>query len=247
MEEHLRKTYTADEIQSEPFTSFSTKDAVVWIDPLDGTSDFVKGNLPAVTVLIGLAIKGYSRVGIIHNPFSIDDQEKSMTYFGTGEHGAYQVPYDHEMDVDSTMKREIEYLKPFDHEAEPEKDHKVRVAASLSHFSETMQNIIKTIEPVEICRIGGAGNKCNNLAIGNVDCYIHPSKGLMYWDLCAPESLIKGMGGYSTNLSCERLTYPVDGDRKMKGLILARNPPMYRMVTQRMGDMLKNILTIVKL
>lgn len=44
-------------------------------------------------------------------------------------------------------------------------------------------------------RIGGAGNKCVHLALGNVDSYIYPSLGCMYWDLCAPESLIKAMGG----------------------------------------------------
>jgi len=65
----LRKTYTADEISSELFETFDTDEAVVWIDPLDGTSDFVKGNLTAVTVLIGLAIKGKSRLGVVHKPF----------------------------------------------------------------------------------------------------------------------------------------------------------------------------------
>ena len=93
-----------------------------------------------------------------------------------------------------------------------------------------MQEIINTIAPVEIVRLGGAGNKCNNLAIGTVDCYLHPSPGLKYWDLCAPEALVKGMGGYSTNLAQERLTYSLEGDRKIKGLILARNPPMYKMI-----------------
>lgn len=170
-----------------------------------------------------------------------------MTFFGTGEHGAFKVPYNKEMNHEEMGAREIEYLQPFEHQAEPAEDHKVKVAASLSHFNERMQSIINTIEPVEICRIGGAGNKCNNLAIGNVDSYIHPSPGLCYWDLCAPESLIKGMGGYSTNLMQERLRYPLDGDRKIKGLILARNPPMYRMISRRMGDVLKNILQTVKL
>ena len=69
----LMKTYAADEVQTENFETFNTKDAVVWVDPLDGTSDFVKGNLPAVTVLIGLSINGKSRAGIIHNPFSFED------------------------------------------------------------------------------------------------------------------------------------------------------------------------------
>ena len=60
--------------------------------------------------------------------------------------------------------------------------------------------VIQTIDPVEIKRIGGAGNKCCNVAIGNVDAYMHPSPGMKYWDLCAPETLIKAMGGYATNV-----------------------------------------------
>ena len=85
----MRQTYQADEVYSESFDTFNTKDAVVWVDPLDGTSDFVKGNLPAVTVLIGLSIDGKSRAGVVHNPFSFVDQSQSLTYFGTAEHGVY--------------------------------------------------------------------------------------------------------------------------------------------------------------
>ena len=54
----LGKTFADDGIEKEEFSKFNTRDAVVWIDPLDGTSDFVAGNLPAVTVLIGVSIKG---------------------------------------------------------------------------------------------------------------------------------------------------------------------------------------------
>lgn len=78
--------------------------------------------------------------------------------------------------------------------------------------------------PVEIKRIGGAGNKCANVATGNVDSYIFPQFGLKYWDLCAPEVLIKAMGGYSTNVKEEKLTYWPDSDRKIKGLLLAKTP-----------------------
>ena len=70
--EIIKATYQ-DEISEFPYEKFSTKNAVVWIDPLDGTSDFVAGNLPAVTVLIGLSINGQSKAGIIHHPFSLED------------------------------------------------------------------------------------------------------------------------------------------------------------------------------
>ncbi len=127
----MRKTYSAEEIQSDNFETFNTKDAIVWIDPLDGTSDFVKENFPAVTVLIGLSINGFSRAGVVHNPFKDGDETKSATYFGTGEHGAYRVEYDQTMTADDLAKRPIHYFEPFDHIEGPKQGESIRVAASL--------------------------------------------------------------------------------------------------------------------
>jgi 3'-phosphoadenosine 5'-phosphosulfate (PAPS) 3'-phosphatase len=62
---------------------------VLWIDPLDGTSEFVRGNLSSVTVLMGLSIKGFSRLGVVHNPFSFADKSLSLTYFGNAEYGSF--------------------------------------------------------------------------------------------------------------------------------------------------------------
>ena len=243
----LRKYYQEDEVSIDDFETFNTKDAVVWIDPLDGTSDFVKGNLPAVTVLIGLSIKDKSRLGIVHNPFSEENQEVGKTIFGSAEHGVFKVISDKTLSSAELVKRDIDYLPAFSVE-EPAEDHEIKVAASLSHFSDTIKEIIETIKPVEIVRLGGAGNKCCHLAQSTVDAYIHPSPGLMHWDLCAPESLVKGMGGWATNLYQERLSYPVDAPNyKLKGLILAKHPPMYNMITRRLGETLTNISSKVKL
>jgi len=68
----------------EEFNEIDTKDALVWIDPLDGTKDFTLGNLSAVTVLIGLAIEGVPKIGIVHNPFRTNDNDgKGITLFAT--------------------------------------------------------------------------------------------------------------------------------------------------------------------
>jgi 3'-phosphoadenosine 5'-phosphosulfate (PAPS) 3'-phosphatase len=83
-------------------------------------------------------------------------------------------------------------------------------------------------------RLGGAGNKCNNLVIGTVDSYISPS-GLNYWDICAPESLVKGMGGYCTDFYQEKLNYSISGNFYIEGFISAKNPPMYKTIARRMG------------
>ena len=78
----MRVTYR-DEIYPK-FDEFQAKDAHVWIDPLDGTKDFVQGNLSAVTVLIGLVIKGCPKIGVVHNPFKTNENDgKGCTIFGT--------------------------------------------------------------------------------------------------------------------------------------------------------------------
>lgn len=207
----------------------------------------MKGNLPAVTVLIGLSIKNRSRLGIVHNPFTEEDEQFGKTLFGSAEHGCFKVDYDRNGSVEDQLAREIQYMEPFNLE-EPDADHTIAVAASLSHFSDTIKEVLSSLDPVEVKRIGGAGNKVCNLALANVDCYIHPSPGLMHWDLCAPESLVKGMGGWATNLYQERLRYPINAPNfKLKGLICAKHPPMYNLIKSRMGSVLVNIATKVKL
>ena len=199
-----------------------------------------------MTVLIGLTIKNKSRVGIVHSPFSVEDREVGKTIFGSAEHGVFKVTATKDSSVSENLQRSIEYLEPFE-VAEPAEDHPIKVAASINHFSETMKEIIGTLGEHEVVRIGGAGNKVCNLALGTVDCYLHPSKGLMHWDLAAPESLVKGMGGKATNFFQEPLSYPLDAPSYMfKGLICAKHPPMYNMIKTRMGQTLTDIASKVK-
>ena len=79
-------------------------------------------------------------------------------------------------------------------------DQTIRVATTLNHFNEVTKTFVEGVKPMETVRLGGAGNKICNLALGNVDTYMFPQYGLKYWDLCAPESIVKGLGGVSYNL-----------------------------------------------
>ena len=89
----MRDIY-GDEIL-EQFEEFSTKNATVWVDPLDGTTEFVNGNLSGVTVLIGLAIDGVPKIGVVHNPYRTNDPNSAgITIFGTQEHGAFCLDLD---------------------------------------------------------------------------------------------------------------------------------------------------------
>lgn len=110
------KEFYSEEIHEFPYESFSTENAVVWIDPLDGTSDFVKGNLSAVTVLIGLSINGVSKFGIVHNPFSEENPELGATTVGTLEHGCLRMLYDEKLTRKEHLARKLELVQPFDQE-----------------------------------------------------------------------------------------------------------------------------------
>jgi 3'-phosphoadenosine 5'-phosphosulfate (PAPS) 3'-phosphatase len=100
MEKFIKNPEEAAMFQvTQAFDSFDVTEATVFIDPLDGTKEFLKGNLSAVTVLIGLAINGKSRAGIIHYPFAPENKSVGKTVFGTMEHGAY-VAFNH---VEMTM------------------------------------------------------------------------------------------------------------------------------------------------
>ena len=78
----MRAVY-GDEIL-EKFDTFSTEKAVVWIDPLDGTKEYINGNLSAVTILIGLAIEGVPKIGVVHHPFKTNENDgNGLTIFGT--------------------------------------------------------------------------------------------------------------------------------------------------------------------
>jgi len=154
------------------------------------------------------------------------------------EHGVYRLYFEDKLTQEELLKRVPEYLPPFNHSEPAAEEHKFVVAASLMHFSAEMEKIIETITPVEIKRIGGAGNKCFNVAYGRVDSYLHPSVGLRNWDLCAPETLIKAMGGYATNIREERLLYHADGNTKLAGLILSKNPQLHALIVKRLGALL---------
>ncbi|CDW83399.1 -bisphosphate nucleotidase 1 [Stylonychia lemnae] len=230
--ETLKDIY-GSETNSFPFNSFNTEKAVVWIDPLDGTSDFVKGNLSAVTVLIGLSIDGISKIGIVHHPFSLENSELGKTTIGSLEHGCFQMFYDEKQTREQHIQRTLSPIIPFPSDEQPAEDHKLKVATSISHFSNQIKESLDLCQPLEVSRIGGAGNKCCSVALGLVDSYIYPQFGLKYWDLCASESIIKGMGGHSTNILLERLSYHRTGDKQIKGLIIAKNPNYHRLIVNR--------------
>ena len=66
----VNNLYTEDLFNKAPNntvvrTQYEIEDLCVWVDPLDGTLDFVKGDFENVTTLIGVSYKKEALMGVI--------------------------------------------------------------------------------------------------------------------------------------------------------------------------------------
>lgn len=67
--QNLDESFLAQYKCPEYLKNVSEDDLVVWVDPLDGTSEYVHGFLEHVTVLIGISFRESAVGGIIHQPY----------------------------------------------------------------------------------------------------------------------------------------------------------------------------------
>jgi len=168
----------------------------VFVDPLDGTREFVEGRLSNCQVLIGISISGEAVAGAIGIPFPAGDlSTKETIVYGFSDVGAGVLgeplsrgpfPLDHNIDG-------VKYPRP--HHATGDSSSEVMVACrkgAIKRFGGS--NVI----------YGGAGNKILAAALGEVTCSIQHRVGGP-WDLCAPEAILKSMGGKMTDLFGEKI------------------------------------------
>ena len=168
----------------------------VFVDPLDGTREFVEGRLTSCQVLVGIAIEGESFAGAVGIPFPDGDlsSESTIVYgvadIGTGILGTplKRGPFPLDRNIDG-----VKYPRP-QHATGDSTDEVMKACRerAISRFGGS--NVI----------YGGAGNKILAAALGEVACSIQHKVGGP-WDLCAPEAILKAMGGKMTDLFGEEI------------------------------------------
>lgn len=168
----------------------------VFVDPLDGTREFVEGRLANCQVLIGIAIGGEAVAGAIGIPFPAGDLATDATVVygldgvGSGVVGVplARGPFPLDRHIDG-----LHYPRP--HIATGDSTAEVMAACRRGAIQEFGgSNVI----------YGGAGNKILAAALGEVACSIQHKVGGA-WDLCAPEAVLKSMGGRMTDLFGEKI------------------------------------------
>lgn len=156
--------YDAEFLQNscpESLRDVSEKDLVIWVDPLDGTSEYTNGFLEHVTVLIGLSVKDQAVGGVIHQPYyKVAENKLGRTIWGLKGLGTGGF-------AKSTLN-----------------DSGLIVTTTRSHSNEMVQSALQALQPTEVLRVGGAGYKVLQLLEGKAHAYVFASSGCKKWDTC---------------------------------------------------------------
>mmetsp|Transcript_10806 Transcript_10806/g.12772 ORF Transcript_10806/g.12772 Transcript_10806/m.12772 type:complete len:406 (+) Transcript_10806:173-1390(+) len=186
----------------------------VFIDPLDGTSAYMKGNYTCVTTLVGIIVDNCPVFGVIGQPFGGEgiiesEYECAAVYGGTLIGGAFSVG-------GMELKRSIMWknvkvpicAKKLDGTVNDDDDvenidyMKRKAIISKSRAGGVVQKCINALASRgllhrELIHITGAGYKTMCLLLGThgESLWFFPKPGTSLWDIAAADALLRVMGG----------------------------------------------------
>lgn len=174
--------FLTEETAPKDFISFKEKNNLWIIDPLDGTTNFSRGNAH-FSISVALVEKGIPRLAVVYLPhekelYTVQDRLKYTTLNGnpisiskTNELGKSVVAVDWSWDI--AKRKNI-----------------VEVLGSISPYVRAIKSM------------GTAAGDLASLAAGRIDAYIH--SGLKPWDIAASALFIEKAGGKITTLTGAR-------------------------------------------
>ncbi len=189
----------------------------VWIiDPIDGTSGFVRHD-GDFAVQIGLAENGVAVLGVVLTP--VNDL---LSYAVKGK-GSFVVRNGGEPErVNVSAKTRFTDMI---------------LAMSRNHPSPRMGRIIEHFGFTEIAKRGSVGLKVGLIAERTCDIYIHPSPRTKLWDTCAPQIILEEAGGRLTDLFGLEMRYD-QADLQNHNGILATNGSAHNLAVKHLKHLL---------
>lgn len=171
-----------------------------YVDPMDGTSDFVQRTGDFV-VMIGLAVSGWPVLGVVYHP-------PSDTLY-RGGHGLTP------QKLVGDRRTELRVTDVSDPAA-------ARLVVSRSHTPEAVAGLAARLGITGMEKCGSVGLKSARVAEGVGELYVHPSIGTKLWDTCAPEAILVAAGGIFSDCDGKPLVYDPSRYHNQRG-VLASN------------------------
>jgi 3'(2'), 5'-bisphosphate nucleotidase len=212
----LERAFPSDVVISEERADNLARlktERVWYVDPIDGTKDFIRGET-GFAVMIGLARSAAPVVGVLYQPTA------DRLFLAAKESGTWLV----EAGGAPRRLRCSEISDPAD----------IRLVASKSHRSRTIDRVKSTLGIADELNIGSVGLKLGVIATGERDLYVNAAGRTKLWDTCGPQVVLEEAGGTLTDLHGDPLRYDIEETRNRGGL-LATNGRVHDAVVQKLS------------
>ncbi len=188
----------AEESAPERFAGFRSAERIFFVDPLDGTREFVKKNGEFV-VMIGLVEGNTPTLGVLYSPVS------NEAWAGAVGHGSALVAADGRR----TPLTVSDVTKLGD----------ARIVSTRSHRSAALEAALAALGAHSLAALGSAGLKCAAVATGKAEAYVAPARAGKRWDLCAGEAIITAAGGRVTDAYGHAIDYRSESLANESGIV----------------------------
>jgi 3'(2'), 5'-bisphosphate nucleotidase len=214
----LQRHFPQDAVLSEEAPddiSRLQKERVWMVDPMDGTKQFIE-RIDEFAVMIGLAVAGEPRVGVVYNPAT-----DRLFYAATGL-GAY---------VEEGWSTKRLHISPLADTAQ------MVAAMSRSHHSPVVDRIRALLGMKGELRSGSVGLKLGLIADGRAHVYIHPGARTNQWDTCGPVVILREAGGRVTDTTGAPLSFNTPDVRNLRGIV-ASNDTRHEQILEAVAQVL---------
>ncbi len=188
----------AEESDPATYAGFAGKGAVWFVDPLDGTREFVARN-GEFAVMIGLAERGRATVGVVVAP------AWGRAFVGIVGEGAWEVAPDGARTPMHVSTRTSPAGLP--------------LLVSRSRAPQRLAALVRSLGSGQAIAHGSAGLKGALVASGAYDMYAQPGAAGMLWDACATEALVLAAGGACTEADGSPFDYASGDLVNARGLV----------------------------
>jgi 3'(2'), 5'-bisphosphate nucleotidase len=189
----------AEESEPGTYAGYAGADAVWFVDPLDGTREFVAKN-GEFAVMIGLAERGRATLGVITAP------AWRRAFVGVVGEGAWEVA------ANGTRK-------PI-HVSARSSLEGASMVVSRSRTSPQLAALAASLGGRAPVPLGSSGLKAVVVASGDHDIYLQPGRAGMRWDACSSDALVRAAGGLLTDTSGAAIDYTAPELANTRGLLV---------------------------
>lgn len=201
----------AEESAAEHYAGYREQQRVFFVDPLDGTREYVAKNGQFV-VMIGLLIDDVASLGVVYQPTT------GTLWCGERGVGAFRVDADgseHVIQVGSVTQPE-----------------EAKVTVSRSRRSDSLKSALEGIGARQVIPMGSAGLKGALVAESLADAYLAVGLSGKYWDACAMDAIVSAAGGRVSDARGTPLDYR-SGELDLAHGVLAANPVLHAILQRR--------------